>query len=466
MHRGRRVGVADVTLITIPPGLVPHNDPIVEDLPNLTPLDYTSCSLRVINLQIFLSGIRCYKLHTATRLIGRGCKESLENVTTQKSLDTYLDACNPEPNNNAIPIYVGDSTDNLTFPSLSEFRESATGTLDITILNFDWYPNWVDFCAVETPFSLNLSGGAQGGGLILPSEKDLVVELDLSSTLSIGVYGTVLSNLTLRDQARAAFHDLPHFPNWPSLTNIEVENITNSLSSAQLSELPALSEVSGNVELNKIEEVDLLISNYLQVAGGVTIRHPLSFSDSYKYKWPLQSVTGYLRMSVVPGNAVIASSLESIGGQLIVNGSAGSSFDFSSLNTVGKLIMENNGDSILPGDLSSLEFADEIYWNGYINNTTPDILPSLEQVGTSVTIEAWNSDFNCSNFARQQSNGTDNATLSESPGSGSHTAQTLTKGAWAGIGVSILVVVIGLISIAIWRTRKQRSNRNTQSSDM
>lgn len=68
-----------------------------------------------------------------------------------------------------------------------------------------------------------------------------------------------------------------------------------------------------------------------------------------------------------------------------------------------------------------------------------------------MTIEAWN-DFNCSKLISQQRNGViNNLVCNGTSGETSIPNSTgLSQGAWAGIGVSIGLVVIGGVSAVIW----------------
>jgi hypothetical protein len=90
----------------------------------------------------------------------------------------------------------------------------------------------------------------------------------------------------------------------------------------------------------------------------------------------------------------------------------------------------------------------------------------LIAVPGTVTIEAWNSDFNCSKLVEQMQasiiqnlvcNGTNNGTR------GAHHSK-LSKGAEAGIGVGVAVLVIG-IAVLAWLGfhSRRRSSRTAES---
>jgi hypothetical protein len=98
----------------------------------------------------------------------------------------------------------------------------------------------------------------------------------------------------------------------------------------------------------------------------------------------------------------------------------------------------------------------------------------LKYVSGSVTIEAWNSDFNCSKLVSQwydgiihnlYCNGTNNATTVRS-----NASHGLSDNAWAGIGVSIGVIATGAIIAVVWlflhyRRRRNRGNKTTSEPE-
>ncbi|KAI1170848.1 hypothetical protein F4777DRAFT_92049 [Nemania sp. FL0916] len=81
------------------------------------------------------------------------------------------------------------------------------------------------------------------------------------------------------------------------------------------------------------------------------------------------------------------------------------------------LSVTDNADTTIPW-FPALERANDIHLRGNIDKSVgPNIFPSLKAVPGTVTIEAWNSDFNCSKLVSQVQdsiiqhlvcNGTDN----------------------------------------------------------
>ncbi|KAI2615499.1 hypothetical protein GGR54DRAFT_612762 [Hypoxylon sp. NC1633] len=162
--------------------------------------------------------------------------------------------------------------------------------------------------------------------------------------------------------------------------------------------------------------------------------------------------------------------LTKVGGNLSVSNNMNCSLAFNQLLSVGAISMENNVDSTLPW-FPYLQRADSIYLRGYIDTSPgPNIFPALTIVPGTVSIEAWNNDFNCSRLVEQWRdgtihhlvcNGTDNATdttttiPSAIPTSSPDTSSsTLSPGAWAGIGISVGLVVIALVFGAVWFIRQ------------
>lgn len=115
-----------------------------------------------------------------------------------------------------------------------------------------------------------------------------------------------------------------------------------------------------------------------------------------------------------------------------------------------------------------------MYTNGtYHRSGGPNIFPNLVFVRGNVTVEAWNTDFNCSKLVSQWNDGvihnlfcngtggtststlnptntsTSNPTTNTSPSDPSDSAP-LSTGAFAGIGVGSGLFVLLLIAIIIW----------------
>ncbi|CAJ2508127.1 Uu.00g093130.m01.CDS01 [Anthostomella pinea] len=141
---------------------------------------------------------------------------------------------------------------------------------------------------------------------------------------------------------------------------------------------------------------------------------------------------------------------------LFANNNTECTFDFSQLSKVTNLTMIDNPATMIPS-FPSLTSATNIHLRSNINTSLgPNFFPALTGAG-NVTIEAWNDDFSCSKLVLQQQNGliknlacngTDNSTATSAPTHSS--ASSLSGGAWAGIGVSTGVVVLG--AALVWIT--------------
>ncbi|GAP91909.1 hypothetical protein SAMD00023353_7200420 [Rosellinia necatrix] len=163
------------------------------------------------------------------------------------------------------------------------------------------------------------------------------------------------------------------------------------------------------------------------------------------------------------------SGLATVAGALSVTNNTNCTIDATALAQVGSLAIVDNVDTTIPR-LFNLARADSIHLRGLIDTSSgPNILPSLTFVSGTVSVEAWNADFNCSRLVSQQQqglinnlrcNGTDNGTSSTTSGdslsspasssSSSSSSQGISTGAWAGIGVGVGLVVLGLLGGAAW----------------
>ncbi|KAI1133311.1 hypothetical protein F5Y10DRAFT_228738 [Nemania abortiva] len=168
------------------------------------------------------------------------------------------------------------------------------------------------------------------------------------------------------------------------------------------------------------------------------------------------------------------SKLATIGAELAITNNTNCTFDISRLEEVGNLSLTDNIDTVLPL-FPNLAKAGNILLRGIIDTSPgPNIFPALSLVSGTVTIEAWNDDFNCSKLVSQQRdslihnlvcNGTDNGADTSAMRS-----SALTKGAQAGIGVGVGIFVLALAAgtwmlLRLQRQRRVLAERNqTQSS--
>ncbi|KAJ8130402.1 hypothetical protein O1611_g3226 [Lasiodiplodia mahajangana] len=168
------------------------------------------------------------------------------------------------------------------------------------------------------------------------------------------------------------------------------------------------------------------------------------------------------------------SKLTTVGAELRITNNTNSTFDITLLEEVGNLTLIDNIDTILPL-FPNLAKADNILLRGNIDTSPgPNIFPALSLVSGTVTIEAWNDDFNCSKLVSQWRdsrvhnlicNGTDNGNTSAPRPSTSNAA--LMKGAKAGIGVGVGIFVLLLAAAGWWwmLLRRQRQRKPSAEKD-
>ncbi|KAI0412922.1 hypothetical protein F5X98DRAFT_379268 [Xylaria grammica] len=153
--------------------------------------------------------------------------------------------------------------------------------------------------------------------------------------------------------------------------------------------------------------------------------------------------------------------LASVKGDLSIHNNRNCTFDFDHLTEVGNLLLVDNQDTPLPS-FPSLARVNTIHLRGHIDKT--NIFPALTSVSDTVTIEAWNDDFNCAKLVSQHlegtipnliCNGTNNGTKTSGGGPASWPflpppAYSLSEGAKAGIGVGGIAGVLGAVIAIIW----------------
>ncbi|KAI0870662.1 hypothetical protein GGS24DRAFT_504555 [Hypoxylon argillaceum] len=188
---------------------------------------------------------------------------------------------------------------------------------------------------------------------------------------------------------------------------------------------------------------------------------------------PVRNAIDVSNITAIGANATIRSNadahidisqLATVGGTFSIANNTNCTIDLTKLSQAGSLSIVDNADSVVP-QLFNLARAESIHLRGNIDTSSgPNILPSLTFVSGTVSIEAWNADFNCSRLVSQQQqglinnlqcNGTSNGTSSSStspPSSplASSAPSGLSRGAWAGIGVGIALLVLALLGGAAW----------------
>ncbi|KAI3318795.1 hypothetical protein HD806DRAFT_511000 [Xylariaceae sp. AK1471] len=310
-----------------------------------------------------------------------------------------------------------------------------------------------------------------------------------SSRLSVREARVLSVNLTSSATYRYYYHGIQVYgnatPQWTQVggsTKVTLWNITSLtsltlqghtvFSSPTLTRVQDLEMDGGGLEAWRLSYIHnnttmtnfiypILASDSLAFGGDLTVQHrnntydddPIYDADHNptNWEWVMESVGGNFAIQDWSNATMNIPSLTTVGKQLSVRDSINSSFVFSGLTSVGSLVMENNGESILPGDFRDLEFADSIELKGKIDNTLiGNIFPSLKLVKQSITIEASNSGFNCSHLAFQQSQGLigqvnckaihDNNSSTDPYSSAKGTG--VSRGIWFGVCVNVAIALL------------------------
>ncbi|KAI8632788.1 hypothetical protein F5Y19DRAFT_330260 [Xylariaceae sp. FL1651] len=382
-------------------------------------------------------------------------------ISTQQDIDasaTGLEQCT----GNDVFINIISPTTQLVFPpgllvNNISITNPQTNSLDSLHLNLN-ATDIVNDLYVEDFYD---------GSIVLPIQVDprngTVRSIALTtrqqiqlSTIQIDVYGNGTSNWkqvntrksTLRDITRLSILQLQNSTLFSSTLKF-VEDLEIDNGGLAVSEL---SYIGNNATFTSFN-VPSIASQPLQVGSNLTAQHKINDDDEdlTGYVWGIQSVGGNFAIQDWSNATLPLSTLTTVGKQLLIYDSSNSTFIFSALTSVGNLTMQNNGESLLPGDFRNLEFADSIQLKGRMDTSSlGNIFPSLKFVKQSITIEASNDDFNCSHLAFQQSqgligqlicNGLDTDNPNKSPPS-SATRSGISWGVWVSIGVTIAITVL------------------------
>ncbi|KAJ3578992.1 hypothetical protein NPX13_g1576 [Xylaria arbuscula] len=240
-----------------------------------------------------------------------------------------------------------------------------------------------------------------------------------------------------------------------AITSPTLKSIANLESDNTVLRVPQLAYIGNATFTNFI--FPTLSSQSLQFVGDLTVQHRVPLDDDDPVRdiadslWDIQSVDGNFAIQDWSNGTLDLSTLATVEKQLSVRDSINTNFVFSDLSSVGNLVMENNGESLLPGDFRNLEFADSIQLKGKIDTSSfGNIFPSLKLVKQSITVEASNNDFNCSHLIFQQSQGLIgqvncnglNGDDSDMDPSSSATRSGIFRGIWVGIGISFAIAVL------------------------
>ncbi|KAJ2992828.1 hypothetical protein NUW58_g2036 [Xylaria curta] len=186
-----------------------------------------------------------------------------------------------------------------------------------------------------------------------------------------------------------------------------------------------------------------------------------SYLDSTLDLSPVTSVGGNAFITSNENLHIDLDTLDSVKGNLSINNNQNCTFSFNHLGEVGNLLLTDNLNTVLPS-FPSLARANNIHLRGHIDQS--NIFPALTRVSGTVTIEAWNDDFNCSKLTSQHQediisnlncNGTNNGTQASSGGLAPSPTPPppdngLSQGVKAGIGVGVTVGVLGAAIALVW----------------
>ncbi|KAJ8119612.1 hypothetical protein ONZ43_g3476 [Nemania bipapillata] len=177
-------------------------------------------------------------------------------------------------------------------------------------------------------------------------------------------------------------------------------------------------------------------------------------SSSYEAALDFVSSIGY-NVNLTSNSNVDLSldQVETLGGDLFASDNLNCTLSFDKMSEItGNITMTDNPNSTLPW-LPDLRRAANIHMRGNIDTSHgPNIFPALTTVPGTVTIEAWNSDFNCSQLVQQMQagiirnlacNGTGGTKSDADAGSSS-----LSGGAWAGVGVAIGMIILQTVMMS------------------
>ncbi|KAI1744673.1 hypothetical protein F4680DRAFT_405723 [Xylaria scruposa] len=407
--------------------------------------------------------------------------ETTFTVTNQTDIDEGpLRLCQ----NSLIPaINVRNATGTLTFRNIGQ--TSHVDVQDSPQLEI------LDFPALSYINTLNINQATSLTSVLLPilglwyydcSQTQLVLWFNITSAPS-------LSNITLGDSEcleRIALFDVPK-----SLTNSsELAPRSTSIYTNMCMDLNRLTlaedlDLSGNLCNYDLGKLTIVRNFILRNAASVTTVDststvsPLRVNDSMLLlasiadpelrlypdnEIPLRRVGTIGQDLNITSNEythIAYDGLTEVGGSLYINSNTNCTFNFTSISTVNKaLIFTGNADTPLPS-FSSLERVENILVDGLIDTSIgPNIFPALRSV-SNVTVKTSN-DFDCSKLASQY-----NSKIIQNLQCNGRRSTRLTTGAWAGIGVSTGVVVIGFLGALIWlivRYRRRVKTLETEKS--
>ncbi|KAI0450823.1 hypothetical protein F5B21DRAFT_528592 [Xylaria acuta] len=389
------------------------------------------------------------------------CPQSF-NISSQQDIDASTTGLAQCGNSDVFINIISPTTDLVFPPGLFVNSVSVTNLQDSLNLNL----NATDI--VGDLFIENFNNGS----LVLPIQVEprngtirsvALTTSDLSQRADdqVHVYGNGTSAWNQVNGTITTLHDITYLSvmqlQGTHLISSTLKSVTNLEVDGGLLDTDQLSFINNNATFTNFV-FPFWSSQSLQVGGDLTVQHKVNFDSdvdpegsSLDFDWDVQFVYGNFAVQDWSNATLRLPTLTEVRKQLSIHDSNNSTFIIPALTSVGTLIMENNGESILPGDFRNLQFADSIQLRGKIDTTSfGNLFPSLKHVKQSITIEASNSDFNCSYLASQQSqgligqlicNGLDGDDSDTSPPSAA-TKSGVSRSVWIGISIAVAIAVL------------------------
>ncbi|KAI1179455.1 hypothetical protein F4777DRAFT_477168 [Nemania sp. FL0916] len=265
---------------------------------------------------------------------------------------------------------------------------------------------------------------------------------NITAALSVGTDSATLYNL--QDVGELHLVASP-------LYNFELQNL-RSAGSIRISNANNLDEGNFDYFPYNRQQTSLQINNSFILESSV-----LPDTESYERKIP------FSRISTIGQNLEISSmfdhdldfeGLSNIGGDLSLVGNNNCSWNFDQVTNAGSLTIIDNPDATIPL-FPKLQTVHNIHLRGNIDlSQGPNIFPSLVLASGNVTVEAWNSDYNCSKLVSQWNNGlinnlscngTDGTDTSPKQRGSGRLASDAVVGIGVGSGAVVLLAVVALV---------------------
>ncbi|KAI1422510.1 hypothetical protein F5Y12DRAFT_717298 [Xylaria sp. FL1777] len=326
------------------------------------------------------------------------------------------------------------------------------------------------FSGTGVPFSLNITSAPKLTYLQAPIYYSNLVLNNITPYSGIGTNVTA----AIRIQNNACI-------SLPQLQDVGELQITGRLGGAFCDYSLDLLRSIGNLTILNASDVSGTIFNNINGFPSIQVNDslimepsispdPRVFGDEIGFS-RISTVGNNLEISSLSSHSIIFDRLTGVGGSISLSNNTNCSFNFNQVSHATRIDMLDNEETLLPL-FPELKTVGNIHLRGNIDTSGgPNIFPSLAFVPGTVTIEAWNDDFNCSKLVSQWNdgiihdlfcNGTANGTVTSTPTPtptptpsttatpGTNISNSLSPGALAGIGVSVgAVVLLGTVAI-VW----------------